>query len=400
MDGENHESKDIVLIVDDVPKNIQYLGTLLREEGYGIAFARNGEEALERMRALDLSLVLLDIMMPGMDGFQVIGEVKKDPELAGVPVIFLTAKTDTDDIVNGFTAGAVDYITKPFNPAELLSRVKTHVELKRSRDTITRQKEELEQLNAMKDRFFSIIAHDLKNPFNSLLGLTDLLIKNYESMDDARKRVFIKDIHDSSNQVYRLLENLLEWSRIQTGRMPWNPRSIVIGDLTSVVISLFRQSANEKRINLKVEGDLELRIFADKNMMETILRNLVSNAIKFTGEGGSVAVALSSKADMTVVSVRDTGLGMTIEEISLLFRIDVHHTTPGAGNEKGTGLGLILCEDLVKRNNGTITVESEKGRGSVFTLILPSLGNITLQAAAECHSLPEETAQLPVWNNR
>ena len=372
MDGKNHDSKDIVLIVDDVPKNIQYLGTLLREQGYGIAFARNGEEALERMRALDLSLVLLDVMMPGMDGFEVIDIVKKEPALASIPVIFLTAKTASEDIVNGFNAGAVDYITKPFNPAELLSRVKTHVELKRSRDTVMRQKEEVEQLNAMKDKFFSIIAHDLKNPFNSLLGLTDLLIKNYESMDDARKRDFIKDIHDSSNRVYRLLENLLEWSRIQTGRMPWNPRPLVIGDLISVVMSLFRQSANEKRIKLEVEGDQELKIFADKNMMETILRNLVSNAIKFTGEGGSVAVALSSKSDMTVVSVRDTGLGMTENEISLLFRIDVHHTTPGTGNEKGTGLGLVLCEDLAKRNNGTITVESEKGRGSIFTVEIPS----------------------------
>ena len=214
---DTKESK--ILIVDDVPKNIQLAGSILQRQDYNIFFANNGETALNLAQTNAFDLILLDIMMPGMDGFEVCEQLKKDPNTREIPVIFLTAKTDTESTIKGFDIGAVDYVTKPFNEKELLARVRTHLELRAARES-------LREANVTKDKFFSIIAHDMKNPFNALLGLSKLLLNNFDVFDEDKKKYFIQNIYQSSDQGYKLLENLLDWSRMQTGKMVCQPALI------------------------------------------------------------------------------------------------------------------------------------------------------------------------------
>ena len=353
-----------LLIVDDVPKNIQVAANILQNEGYLMAFAQNGKTALSQAQTTKFDLILLDIMMPEMDGFEVCRLMKEDPSTRDIPIIFLTAKSDTESIVKGFDLGATDYVTKPFNGTELSARVKTHLELNHAR-------EKLKEANATKDKFFSIIAHDLKNPFHALIGLSKHLLDRYDRLDDSKKRDFIKIIHDSSDQAYRLLENLLDWSRIQTDRMDWEPMGIGLHAIAHEIVSLHKNIADKKNIAVSSEVAENTTAFADPNMTTAVIRNLVSNAVKFTGDGGEVRIASKTMEDYEEITVSDTGIGISTEDIEKLFRIDVHHTTNGTAKERGTGLGLILCGEFIEKNGGRLWVESELGRGSEFKFILP-----------------------------
>lgn len=228
----------------------------------------------------------------------------------------------------------------------------------------------LKELNAQKDKFFSIISHDLKSPFVALLGYTEILMEEFDTLSRNEMKEFIGSINKASKNVYNLLENLLEWSRIQTGRIDFIPEYFNVHDTCENVVDLLIDNA--KRKNLKLVNNIETSgiVYADENMVNTILRNLVSNAIKFTEEGEISIHSEREIGSMTFI-IRDTGLGMSDEIISKLFRIDVHHTTVGTDKEKGTGVGLILCKELVEKNGGEIWVESEFGRGSEFKFSLP-----------------------------
>ncbi len=361
---DTKESK--ILIVDDVPKNIQLAGSILQRQDYNIFFANNGETALNLAQTNAFDLILLDIMMPGMDGFEVCEQLKKDPNTREIPVIFLTAKTDTESTIKGFDIGAVDYVTKPFNEKELLARVRTHLELRAARES-------LREANVTKDKFFSIIAHDMKNPFNALLGLSKLLLNNFDVFDEDKKKYFIQNIYQSSDQGYKLLENLLDWSRMQTGKMVCQPALIDLYTYVFETMTLLKAGAANKKITLHSEVGEGTAIYADPNMVTMVIRNLVSNAIKFTEEGGEVRIVSETDGDYVQVTVSDTGLGIKEKNVEKLFRIDAHHSTLGTAQEAGTGLGLILCREFVLRNGGKIWVESEFGKGSKFIFTLPEI---------------------------
>lgn len=364
-----------VLIVDDVPRNIEVVSEILHQRGIEVSFAVSGEQALTFFHYRRPDLVLLDIAMPGMDGFEVCRQLKANAETKDIPVIFLTAKAESSDIVHGFEIGGVDYITKPFNSAELLSRVQTQLELKQNRDLIARQNDELRRLNAQKDRFFSIIAHDLRNPFNGFIGMAKLLEQNHETLTKADMREYLSILNESAQRLYKLLENLLTWSRLQLESMTVNPREFKVLPLVKETVELFEENAREKRAELGYSCPEELTIYADKEMVYTIIRNLLSNAIKFIDDGGSVRIEAeqsSDPADETVIRVVDTGIGMDQETIDRLFILDQRTLTPGTKGESGTGLGLILCKDFAGRNNGTLEAAGTPGEGSVFTLRLPS----------------------------
>jgi two-component system, sensor histidine kinase and response regulator len=361
---EHTEKKFRILIVDDVPKNIQVAANILQQEGYQMAFAQNGKAAISQIQSNRFDLILLDIMMPGMDGFEVCRQLRENPETRNIPIIFLTAKTDTESILKGFEVGAVDYVTKPFNGSELSARVRTHLALKRAQ-------EDLLEANATKDKFFSIIAHDLKNPFNALIGLSKLLLNNYDSFGDVKRKDFVQMIHRSSEQGFKLLENLLDWSRMQTGKMEWQPLEIDLNIYAFENISLLNAAAENKNIRLSSLIARDTMVYADANMIRMVIRNLLSNAIKFTPEGGEVKIASRSSEGYEEVTVSDTGIGMSEEDIGKLFRIDVHHSSPGTADEQGTGLGLILCKEFVEKNGGKIWVKSEVGKGSEFNFSVP-----------------------------
>ncbi len=232
--------------------------------------------------------------------------------------------------------------------------------------------EQLKALNASKDKFFSIIAHDLKSPFTSFLGLTELLSEDFDDMELGEIKQLILELNKSATNFYSLLENLLSWSIVQTGRMDFKPDIISPKGIVENIQNLFESSTLQKKITLTSEILSEKSIYADKNMTETVLRNLVSNAIKFTGENGIIAIKINdTDNNMLEFSVQDSGMGMSAENMAKLFRIDKHHTTLGTKNEKGTGLGLILCKELVEINGGKITVDSEMGVGTKFSFCLP-----------------------------
>jgi len=374
-----------ILIVDDIPENLQILSNILYDCGLEISFATDGKMALESIAYNKPDLILLDVAMPEMDGFEVCRKLKTDEHTKDIAIIFLTARSQIEDIVKGFELGAVDYITKPFNSSELVSRVSTHLELKWSRDLIQKQNRELQMLNATKDKFFSIIAHDLKNPFNSMLGFTEMLMDNIEKYDTAKIKHFVEMIFISARKGYNLLTNLLDWARTQSGKITCTPEKLDFGLLTNNALEVLTHSANAKNINLVVEIESGLFIYADKNMILSTIRNLVSNAIKFTPKNGTVKISASKinrkidtkeSVDMVEVKIADTGVGINPDELHKLFRIDAHLSTRGTENEEGTGLGLILCKEFIDKNKGEIGVQSTVGEGSTFIFTIPAVKKI------------------------
>jgi len=230
----------------------------------------------------------------------------------------------------------------------------------------------LNELNSSKDKFFAILAHDLKNPFQGLLGYTEMLHSDYEEYSEDEIRMSIASLHRVTRNVYYLLEGLLEWSRAQTGRIEYIPILFKLSEEVLKVIELVRENAEMKAISLSVEFNDAVLVYADRNMTSTILRNLVTNAIKFSEAEGYIKISAEKNKDEVVITVCDQGIGMSQEEVDSLFRIDVHHTTLGTVGEEGTGVGLILCNELVQNNGGKIWVESEIGKGSSFIFTLPS----------------------------
>lgn len=245
-------------------------------------------------------------------------------------------------------------------------------ELKELNMQLTESQSLLKEMNDSKDKFFSIISHDLKSPFMALLGFTDMLISDIDAYSKKEILKFITDVHSTARGVYNLLETLLDWSRVQRGKMPFKPEDINLREIAALNTDLFRGNAKHKHINLENNINHDITVFADKNMIDTVFRNLISNAIKFSHNFGIVAVSAQSLERAVMITVEDNGIGMNKEEMDKLFRIDVHHTTPGTFDEKGTGVGLILCKELVEMNGGDIRVESEKGKGSRFIFTLPT----------------------------
>ena len=373
------ERRNTVLIVDDVPENIQLISNILYQKGVNIIIAQSGQEALTVVSCEAPDLILLDVMMPDMNGFDVCCQLKRQTHTAQIPIIFLTAKMQAEDILNGFECGAVDYVTKPFNAPELLSRVFTHLELKKARDFISEQNkrlaaqnEELRELNATKDKFFSIIAHDLKNPFGQMMMFAELLQEELQKASADRLEHFINIICQVSKQGYRLLENLLEWSRAQTDGIPFEPRPIHLRSLVMESVGVVAHHAENKRIQIEIDIPEHLTLYADAYMTATILRNLVSNAVKFSHEGGAIGIAARNSSEEVEISVTDNGVGIAEKHLRKIFRVDAHHSTRGTKQEKGTGLGLILCKEFVEKHGGRIDVNSEVGKGSCFRLVYPN----------------------------
>jgi two-component system, sensor histidine kinase and response regulator len=352
-----------ILIVDDVPKNIQLVANFLTKAGYQINFAVDGQHAIEHSLKEKFDLILLDIMMPGMDGFEVCSKLKANPETAEIPIIFLTAKTDDASIAKGFDAGGVDYITKPFNPTELLARVKTHLRL--------RQRElELTNLNQTKDVFLSIIGHDLKTPVANIVSIGEIIINNIGDASQEEKNELLTDIVESGRQGLWLLENLLAWTRIQTGKITFDPQELILDEVVDKNVSFITPVALRKSINISSDSEKELTVYTDLNILNTILRNLLSNAVKFTSPGGSVSVIAQKMDEESVyIAVKDSGVGIDADRIKSLFNTIGSASTLGTFNEKGSGLGLALVNDLADVIHAILEVESLPGEGSTFKLI-------------------------------
>ena len=361
-----HPVRYNILIVDDIPTNLKILDGILKGDGYKVRPVPNGLLALQAAEKERPDLILLDIMMPEMDGYEVCRKLKENPELVDVPVIFISALNDTQDIVKAFTSGGVDYITKPFQAEEVKARVATHLK-------ICRQNLELKQLNAEKDKFFSIIAHDLRSPFTGFLGLTQILEEQLSDLSKEEILDFSTSMRISATKLFTLLENLLEWARIQQGLIPFTPETVQLLAVVNESIGMIKESASLKQIEIIYDIPDEITVVTDTNILQTILRNLVSNAVKFTSKNGSIIISVLPQNDGSmVISIKDTGIGMSQHIMDNLFRIDVNTSRKGTDGETSTGLGLIICKDFIEKHGGKLWVESEVGKGSSFNFTLGS----------------------------
>lgn len=255
----------------------------------------------------------------------------------------------------------------------ILSLVHDITERKIAETALMESEARLRELNATKDKFFSIIAHDLKGPFSTILGFSEVLIGQVRENDLEGIEQFAGIIHQSASQAMDLLTNLLVWSRSQSGQIEFNPEYFELHTLISEVKSLLEANAKQKNIGLSVSAHGSIAIYADKAMISTVLRNLISNAIKFTNPGGSVVISGSELRGVIEVAVSDNGIGIRPEDLGRLFRIGESISTPGTANEKGTGLGLILCREFIEKNMGSIRAESKPGKGSRFVFTLPKV---------------------------
>lgn len=561
-------SEQTILIVDDNPTNLSVLTGFLERYDFEILIATDGEDGLAIAQEVRPDLILLDIVMPGMDGYEVCRRLKNDPRTQEIPVIFITSIIDTESKVRGFEAGAVDYVTKPVYAEEVLARIHTHLRIQEltqslleanailtkrarqleinsqvaqqvtsileldtllavvvesiqqalgyyfvgiwlvneSRDAIllqasassagamsiaagfsisiddphsilafvcrTRESyltndvtqstyylhfaglplthaeltlplcigqvilgaldiqcgtqntfdsddvtvlqtladqiaiairnarlyasekqlrrveeeraQKLAELNANKDKFFSIVAHDLRGPFQPLLSWSYLLSQKSISNKPESVQQFGQNLYRAAKDFMQLLENLLEWARIQQGRILCKPTVFNLADVVENAVDILTEMALNKNIRVHPHIDAALNVYADVNMISTVIRNLLTNALKFTPDGGSVTISArqgepppgppgEAALSFTEVSIADSGVGISPEDLDKLFRIDVHHTTVGTAQEHGTGLGLTLCKEMVELNKGQIWIESVVGQGSTVTFTVPAI---------------------------
>lgn len=396
--------KPKILAVDDKPENLYALEKLLSKLEIELVKTTSGIEALSLTLEQDFCLAIVDVQMPEMDGYEMVELLRGNPGTASLPVMFISAiYSDEYHHRKGYDAGAVDFLSKPFVPEILLSKVRVFLDLYDQRikleklvDQLNAKNEALEneiqqrqqaeaalqKANNDKDKLFSIISHDLRSPFQPLLGNVQLLLHCLDDFSKTEVLSMINSVYNSAQAVFNLLENLLTWSRMQQGRIEYTPGPINLHDLAERTVDLLVEVAQGKNIRLAHTVEPGLTIHADKYMIDTVMRNLTSNALKFTPAEGTVIISVrphqngtssnNGTAELVEVMVTDTGVGISEENIDKLFRIDVHHTTPGTAHETGTGLGLIMCQDMVIKNGGQIWVESKEQKGTTVTFTVPT----------------------------
>ena len=314
LESKINRSEYKILIVDDVVSNVLLLKILLSNEKFQVCTANNGNMCIEMAKKEHPDLILLDVMMPDISGFDTAVILKKDEETKDIPIIFLTALNTPTDLVHGFQVGASDFLTKPFNKEELVMRVTQQISLVAAKRIIEHQNEELRATLNNRDKMYSVIAHDLRSPMASIRMVLNLVVASttpelvgpelYELLDKANRE---------SEEVHDLLDNLLKWTKSQTGRLNVVEQDLDLNDIIPGVVDIFEIIAQTKRIKLNLQGsDTHLVVRADNDMLKTVVRNFISNAIKFSPEDSSIDIVVRQEGDYAKVSVRDHGVGCTI----------------------------------------------------------------------------------------
>jgi two-component system, sensor histidine kinase and response regulator len=359
------EKRHSLLLVDDQDSNLKIIRDTLHETGekYEIHFANNGKIAYEIAVKVIPHLIISDWEMPVMDGIKLIRLLKLNPNTKTIPVIMSTGvMTSSKNLKTALDAGAVDYIRKPIDPLELVARVRSMLRLSDSY-------QEILTLNALKDRMLSVIAHDLRGPVGNLSSMVEFFLES--DMDEALIRDFLSKVKGSIGATYTLLENLLAWAQSQRGFLKAKPTNFCLKTIGDENLILLEQIAAKKNIVLKNDIPPGLEAFADRTMVQTIFRNLLSNAIKFTPQAGRITISALGNSTNIDVSVSDTGIGISQENIKNILAKDVLYTTYGTGNEKGSGLGIGLVMELLDLHGSALQIESKPGKGSDFIFSLP-----------------------------
>ena len=388
--------KQAIICVDDEDIILEALKDQLGpffENQYLIETSTTAEDALDIYDELiesnyEIPVVISDYLMPGMRGDEFLIKVhERNPNTLK---ILLTGHANIEGITNAINkANLYRYIPKPWDRDDLILTVREAVrsflqelEIKKQNikleeinnnleKLVIERTQELEKANATKDKFFSIIAHDLKNSFNGLLGYSDILLSDFDRFPDEEKRTIVSAIRQVSEGTYKLLQNLLDWARVQTGNIQFMPEDFNLTAFVSDEYTLLKNIAEQKGISLDFVPGKDLSVNADKNMISTVVRNLVSNAIKFTKPQGTINLVISQDETFAKFTVKDTGIGISNENMLKLFKVNEDFKTHGTNNEEGTGLGLILSKEFINKNGGDIDIISQVGVGTEVSFTVP-----------------------------
>ena len=358
-----------ILIVDDVQMNLDLMKEILSEKGYQIATAINGKSAIAKARAHKFDLILLDVVLPDIDGFEVCAHLKSISQTQDIPIIFLTAKREKDNIIKGFQLGAVDYIPKPFSKEELLARVNLHLTLRKTQDELIRSKEWAEEAAKAKAIFLANISHEIRTPMNGIVGMIDIL-KHTDLTQEQLE--YLEIIGISGENLLMIINDVLDFSKIEAGQITFEKIRFNLASEIDEVIKILRYKAVQKNIDLSfyIKQDVPEIMVGDPLRLKQVLINLCNNSLKFTSEGYvKINVSLIDINESIVklnFEVQDTGIGISSENQSKLFKSFAQADASTTRKFGGTGLGLAISKNLVQLMNGSIGITSEEGKGAIF----------------------------------
>ncbi|GAK59951.1 response regulator receiver sensor signal transduction histidine kinase [Candidatus Vecturithrix granuli] len=376
----NHDVSSI-LVVEDNPATLSLLFNLLDEAGFEVLVSQDGENAITVATTAQPDMILLDVLMSGMDGFETCQRLKACPETKDIPVIFMTALTKTVDKVKGFELGAVDYITKPIEPEEVLMRIKTHLMLQQLQCDLQIKNRELhaalereQELNKLKSRFISMASHEFRTPLATIRLSGNLLGRYYakcpQAPDIERKiREELDVIDHSVTQMTVTLDEVLTLSTSEAGKMTFSPVSFDLREFCQTIMTRFTLIAAKTHRLIFQSANKHLQIVADPKLLDQILSNLLSNAMKYSPQGSTILCQLTEHERQAIVSVKDEGMGISAEDQQHLF--EPFRRGTNVKHIQGTGLGLSIVKQFVELHGGTITVESQIEVGTTFFITLP-----------------------------
>ena len=385
MKKKGKAPKAVILLVDDNDANLTILAEKLASLDYHTVKAHNGQQALDIVGALQPDLIMMDVIMPKMDGFVTCRLLKERDESRDIPVVFMTGLSDMEKKLQGFEVGGVDYITKPFQLKEVVARVNTHLTIRKQQQQLQSQNARLQEQNVLieqqhtqlqdanlrKDTFLSIISNDLQQPFKGIFVQTERIklsvqAKRYDELEHNAEQ-----LQSSVENYQNLLSNLLDWARLQQGLLEYQPQTVDLHLIIAKNVALFRPKAEQKRLKFINTCEGRLMGIVDVKMLDSVIGHLLSNAIKFTEAEGRVIISSSEEARSLQFSVADTGQGISEDKLSTLFQLNMKPQHSGLLGTNGVGLGLVLCKEFLEKHGGYIWVESEYNQGSTFHCSLP-----------------------------
>jgi len=390
-----------ILIVDDVPENIKLAANILTNNGYLVEYATNGEDALDWVENEKFDLVLLDVRMPGMDGFEVCNKIRENKDNDNLPIIFLSAITDKELTIKGLKSGAQDFATKPYNSSELLSRIEIHIELSDARNKLSNMnqiledkvkertlelenamtdlkiaKDKVDERNRLTTAFLANMSHEIRTPLIGILGYSKIIL--FSELNEEEKKEYLEYLNLSSNRLIKLIDNLIDISMIDTGQLEITENTFNLHELLNSILEMKKTNAVAKNLDIKLDlnlADNEISIDSDQKRVNQCIEILLDNAIKFTAEG-SITLAYKIYKKEIIFSVKDTGIGISEDSKKIIFERFRQVDSKLNRAYEGSGIGLSILKGLIKLLNGKVWVKSEIGKGSTFYFSIPMGNNL------------------------
>ena len=389
-------SKESILIVDDTPANLQLLAQMLSEQGYKVRMAQDGTMALMSIQSSPPDLILLDIMMPELNGYEVCSKLKASSFTKDIPIIFISALNEVFDKVKAFEVGGVDYITKPFQAQEVLARVEHQLHIRRLTQQLLEQNALLQQevhrreiaeaevrkslskeqeLNQLKSYFVSMVSHEFRNPLTTILGFAELIRDFDQQLTSEKRQAYLRQIQESARRMTALLNDVLSIGQAEAGKLEFNPEPLDVEEFCRDLVEEIKLGNSVQHIITFSRPSQLTKACMDKNLLRQILTNLLSNAIKYSPKGSAVTFDLICQDEKAIFDIKDEGIGISPEDQQRLF--ESFQRGSNVGKISGTGLGLTIVKKAVDLHGGQIAVKSEVGVGTTFSVAIP-LNNSTL----------------------